>query len=80
MDFIKLKNCMDKFIQEYNTPGLDCIVYHNHKMIFRYYTGMRDIENNKKVITYTAENYADKLAECIKYRNQGMAVELIPEK
>lgn len=39
-----------------------------------------DIENNKKVITYTAENYAQKLEECIDYRRQGIAVELIPEK
>jgi len=40
---------MDKFIREYNTPGLDCIVYQDHKMLFRYFAGMRDIENNKKM-------------------------------
>jgi len=49
MDFTKLRNCMDKFIREYNTPGLDCIVYQDHKMLFRYFAGMRDIENNKKM-------------------------------
>ncbi len=49
MDFTKLKNCMDKFVQEYKTPGLDCIVYQDHKMLFRYFAGMRDIENNKKI-------------------------------
>jgi len=49
MDFTKLKKCMDKFIQEYNTPGLDCIVYQDHKMVFRYFAGMSDIENNKKM-------------------------------
>lgn len=49
MDFTKLKNCLDKFVQEYNTPGVDCIVYQDHKMLFRYYTGMRDIENNIKM-------------------------------
>ena len=49
MDFTKLKNCMDKFVREYNTPGLDCIVCQEHKMLFRYFAGMRDIENNKKM-------------------------------
>lgn len=49
MDFSKLKNCMDKLVHEYNTPGVDCIVYQEHKMLFRYFTGMRDIENNKQM-------------------------------
>lgn len=49
MDFTKLKNCMDKFIAEDNTPGIDCIVYQDHKMLFRYYAGMSDIENSKKM-------------------------------
>ncbi len=48
MDFTKLKNCMDKFVREYNTPGVDCIVYRNHEMLYRYYAGMSDIENSKK--------------------------------
>ena len=48
MDFTKLKNCMDKFVREYTTPGVDCIVYREHEMLFRYYAGMSDIENNKK--------------------------------
>ena len=49
MDFTPLKNCMDKFINEYNVPGVDCIVYKDHKMLFRYFSGMSDIENNKKM-------------------------------
>jgi len=49
MDFTKLKKCMDKIVQEYNTPGVDCIVYKNNEMIFRYFTGMSDIENDKKM-------------------------------
>lgn len=49
MNFINLKNVLHKIVQEYNTPGVDCLVYHNHKPIFRYYTGMSDIENHKPV-------------------------------
>lgn len=49
MDFTKLKNCMDKIVQEYNTPGVDCIVFKDHEMVFRYFAGMSDIENNKKM-------------------------------
>ncbi len=48
MNFGKLKNCMDDFVRKYNTLGVDCIVYRDHKILFRYYTGMSDIENNKK--------------------------------
>lgn len=49
MDFTKLKNFLDKAVSEYHSPGVDCIVYKNHEQIFRYYTGMRDIENNIKL-------------------------------
>ncbi len=48
MDFTNLKGFLDKMVKEYNTPGVDCIVYKEHEEIFRYYTGMRDIENNIK--------------------------------
>ena len=34
MDFSKLKNCMEKFVQEYNIPGVDCMVYKDHEVIF----------------------------------------------
>ncbi len=49
MDFTKLKNCMDRLVREYNTPGVDCIVYKDHEMLFRYFTGMSDIENDKRM-------------------------------
>ena len=49
MDFGKLKNCMEEIVQKYNTPGVDCMVYKDHEVIFRYFTGMSDIENNKKM-------------------------------
>ena len=47
MDFSTLKQYMDKLVNEYNAPGVDCIVYQEHKKVFRYFTGMSDIENNK---------------------------------
>ena len=49
MDFTKLKNCMDEIVQKHNTPGVDCLVYKDHEIVFRYFTGMSDIENNKKM-------------------------------
>lgn len=49
MDFSELKKYMDKLVDEYNVPGVDCIVCQDHKMIFRYFTGMSDIENDKKM-------------------------------
>lgn len=47
MDFPDLKAYLDRMIAEYHVPGVDCIVYKEHKMLFRYYTGLRDLENEK---------------------------------
>ena len=49
MDFTNLKNYLDVLVNEVKTPGVDCIVYKDHKEVFRYYTGMSDIENGKKM-------------------------------
>lgn len=49
MDFTKLKNCLDMIKIRENVPGLDCIVYKNHEIVFRYFTGMSDIENNREM-------------------------------
>ena len=46
MDFSRLKDYMDKMVTEYKVPGVDCVVYKEHDMLFRYYTGMKDKENN----------------------------------
>ncbi len=45
MDFTNLKDFLDRAVSEFHSPGVDCIVYKDHKEVFRYYTGMRDIEN-----------------------------------
>ena len=47
MNFTKLQNCMDRFVSEYNVPGVDCIVNIEHEQVFRYFNGKSDIENNK---------------------------------
>lgn len=47
MDFTKLKNCLDEILADGNTPSVDCIIYKNHEMLFRYFAGLSDIENNK---------------------------------
>ncbi|MBR4073400.1 MAG: beta-lactamase family protein [Clostridia bacterium] len=49
MDFTKLKDYMDVLIKDYKTPGVDCVVYKDHEMIFRYFAGVSDIENNKPI-------------------------------
>ena len=46
MEFTKLKEYLNILIKEENVLGVDCLMYKNHEPIFRYFTGMRDIENN----------------------------------
>lgn len=47
MDFTELKKCMDDLVTKYNTPGVDCMVCKDHEVVFRYFTGKSDLENNK---------------------------------
>lgn len=47
MDFTNFKNYMDILIDKYKVPGLDCIVYKDHELVFRYFTGMSDREAGK---------------------------------
>lgn len=49
MEFLKLKECLDHFVKDYNTPGVDCIVYKEHEELFRYYAGVRDLESGRKI-------------------------------
>ena len=49
MDFTNLKNVLDHFVTAYRTPGVDCMVYQDHEPIFRYYTGMSDLEQKKEI-------------------------------
>ena len=47
MDFTKLKDYLDGIVRDGRAPGVDCIVYKNHEMLFRHFSGMSDIENKK---------------------------------
>ena len=49
MDFKRLKDHLDRILVDYKVPGLDCIVYKEHEMIFRYFTGKSDVENGKEM-------------------------------
>lgn len=50
LEFNNLKKCMDKILSFYKTPGVDCLVYKDHNIIYRYTAGMNDITENKKLV------------------------------
>lgn len=45
MKFANLKNCMDELVSNEKRPSVDVMVYCDHEPIFRYFTGVMDIEN-----------------------------------
>ncbi len=49
MNFTNLTNYLDYLVNEVKTPGVDCIVYKNHEMIYRHFAGKSDIEANKDI-------------------------------
>ncbi len=49
MDFTNLKNCLDDILNNTATPSVDCIVYKDHKILFRYFAGLSDVENNREI-------------------------------
>ena len=49
MDFPKLRSRLNAFVSDYGTPGVDCIIYKDHEVVFRHSAGMSDIENGRKV-------------------------------
>lgn len=49
MEFLNLKRCLNRIIDVYKTPGVDCLVYKNHEVIFRYTQGFNDVAENKKL-------------------------------
>ncbi|MBQ3099838.1 MAG: beta-lactamase family protein [Clostridia bacterium] len=48
-DFTGFKACMEDMREEYRIPGFDCVVYKKHKPVFRYFSGLRDVENNIEI-------------------------------
>lgn len=49
MNFVYLKEALDKLVTDGEAPGVDCSVYIEHKEVFRYFTGMNDVEENIKI-------------------------------
>lgn len=47
MNFSRLDSYIDRLIDEYDVPGVDCIVYKGHEMVYRRFAGMSDRENGK---------------------------------
>lgn len=45
MSFENLTNCMDTFVNDKKRPSVDVAVYREHELLFRYFTGVKDIEN-----------------------------------
>ena len=43
--FQRLRDYMDEAIEKSGLPGIDCIVYQDHKEIFRHVSGYMDVEN-----------------------------------
>ena len=41
MKFLNVNYYMDYLVSDYNVPDMDCVVYKNHALLFRYYTGKR---------------------------------------
>lgn len=46
MDITKFQNILDKMMEDYHIPGMECIVYQNHEKLFHYFAGKRDMEND----------------------------------
>ncbi len=47
MKFSRLTEYLNYMVETVGTPGVDCLVYRDHEPIYRYFTGMRDIEAQK---------------------------------
>ena len=45
MDFQNLKKCMDEHVAHEHRPSVDVLVYRDHEILFRYFTGVMDAEN-----------------------------------
>ncbi len=44
MNFENLKKCMDELVNDPMRPSVDILVYRNHEVLYRYFTGVMDIE------------------------------------
>ncbi|MBR5472527.1 MAG: beta-lactamase family protein [Clostridia bacterium] len=49
MNFENLKKCMDEHVSHEHRPSVDVLVYRNHEPIYRYFTGVMDIEKGGEI-------------------------------
>ena len=49
MNFENLKKCMDDHVAHEHRPSVDVLVYRNHELLYRYFTGVKDIENGGEI-------------------------------
>ena len=49
MNFENLKKCMDEHVAHEYRPSVDVLVYRNHELLYRYFTGVKDIENGGEI-------------------------------
>ena len=45
MNFENLKKCMDEHVAHEHRPSVDVLVYRDHELLYRYFTGVMDVEN-----------------------------------
>lgn len=76
MNFDKLKQVLDDIHEKNVTPSVDCLVYLDHKPIFRYMRGVRNIETgvpldgNERYIAYSVTKVVTAVA-VLQLREQG---------
>ena len=49
MNFDNLKKCMDEHVADERRPSVDVLVYRDHELLYRYFTGVMDAENGGKL-------------------------------
>jgi hypothetical protein len=49
MNFDILREVLDRIHEKNNTPSVDCMVYLDHKPIFRYFRGYRHVEEQREI-------------------------------
>ena len=47
MEFPHLTAYMDHMVKDLHVPGVDCIVCQGHRQLFRYFTGVRDLQTRQ---------------------------------
>lgn len=67
MDFAHLKAFMDAAVPRLGMSGIDCMIYKEHKEIFRYTAGFGDMENKTPLATDAIYNVysATKIVTCV---------------